>query len=753
MEKNELIKELLSELSYRSNEGYPILENREHISILAEILDDWGYGSIKNELIENLLEAEPKSKTDDLYKSIGGTGYVLAKDFDKWEKNKDAYTGDKFTKGKDGQYTKQGGDDTEQTKTGQEIGGPGDFAHDPSVNGNTRDKPKEFIKKPTDGESSTAKTKRRSKNNLNTDEKISNSNGDINITSELTTNRRKQLNDLIDAPQGGGGSLLGEKSGGDAAAALSKNPNLTSDEFVKQQLEELRGSALYDKMIEESGSSKKYAKDPERYVREWLEVGYRTGKGELDALNKEKKYKFKNPQSNPYPIPVVMDYNQQQIVKSTFEAKLKDAETKCGSGTDEACNEVVHLKRQLEWINKLEDTDSGIIYETEDGYLGFKHTSNKKGWGAPHNNTSIDVKGEKIKEIVPTIAKINKLSDKQSEELSENLNKTISDASSIVKGAETVIADDCKKIENVDDFVSKNTIIAKHCNFGNARSGDKQYLRKASSAGIVKEKLEQKGIDPKMATDDEIFQACIELKQEGKTNGDVDSVILKTSETIKRIRAYKAQGLTLKQIRQKIQNLGDISDEELQQLVDACENKSADILLDTNDKRKESMKVAHTKVVEDIRNHDQNLALETREEYYPNPETAKNGPHQQAYTDSFLKDIHYTRYIDGDVEGIQSINIDGYDIQPKHFRGCLKDLSGFDGDTETPEGKEQLKQHLRENLRIKPGDSSVTFNGARNGEDVELGREDYRTKGKSKSILAHLGTDIIKCLKGKVGAQ
>jgi len=138
MEKNELIKELLSELSYRSNEGYPILENREHISILAEILDDWGYGSIKNELIENLLEAEPKSKTDDLYKSIGGTGYVLAKDYDKWEKNKDAYTGDKFTKGKDGQYTKQGGDDTEQTKTGQEIGGPEDFAHDPTVNGNKK---------------------------------------------------------------------------------------------------------------------------------------------------------------------------------------------------------------------------------------------------------------------------------------------------------------------------------------------------------------------------------------------------------------------------------------------------------------------------------------------------------------------------------------------------------------------------------------------------------------------------------------
>lgn len=57
MEKSELINELLYELSYRSNEGYPILDNREHISILAEILDEWGYTEIKNELIENLLEA------------------------------------------------------------------------------------------------------------------------------------------------------------------------------------------------------------------------------------------------------------------------------------------------------------------------------------------------------------------------------------------------------------------------------------------------------------------------------------------------------------------------------------------------------------------------------------------------------------------------------------------------------------------------------------------------------------------------
>ena len=110
-------------------------------------------------------------------------------------------------------------------------------------------------------------------------------------------------------------------------------------------------------------------------------------------------------------------------------------------------------------------------------------------------------------------------------------------------------------------------------------------------------------------------------------------------------------------------------DDELGELVDACMDESMDIFEDTNDTRKETMKVAHRKVVNDLREADKKLANENNEEYYPDPETAKNGPHQQAYVDTFLDDIHYTRYIDGDLEGVQSINVDGYDIQPKDFRG------------------------------------------------------------------------------------
>tara|TARA_B110000285_G_scaffold137028_1_gene153424 strand:- start:118 stop:2664 length:2547 start_codon:yes stop_codon:yes gene_type:complete len=79
MEKDTLIKELLSELSYRSNEGYPILNNREQISIIAEILDEWNLTEIKNELIKNLLEADGETFTA-TNKDTGETSVFQSKD-------------------------------------------------------------------------------------------------------------------------------------------------------------------------------------------------------------------------------------------------------------------------------------------------------------------------------------------------------------------------------------------------------------------------------------------------------------------------------------------------------------------------------------------------------------------------------------------------------------------------------------------------------------------------------------------------
>ena len=52
-----MIEEILNEWAYRLDSGMPNPKNPQHIRELAEVLDEMGLSSIKNELIQNLMEA------------------------------------------------------------------------------------------------------------------------------------------------------------------------------------------------------------------------------------------------------------------------------------------------------------------------------------------------------------------------------------------------------------------------------------------------------------------------------------------------------------------------------------------------------------------------------------------------------------------------------------------------------------------------------------------------------------------------
>ena len=54
--KDDIIKDILLEISYRSDEGYPNFSKPAHISILSEVLTEMGLTDVKYELIKNLLE-------------------------------------------------------------------------------------------------------------------------------------------------------------------------------------------------------------------------------------------------------------------------------------------------------------------------------------------------------------------------------------------------------------------------------------------------------------------------------------------------------------------------------------------------------------------------------------------------------------------------------------------------------------------------------------------------------------------------
>ena len=116
------------------------------------------------------------------------------------------------------------------------------------------------------------------------------------------------------------------------------------------------------------------------------------------------------------------------------------------------------------------------------------------------------------------------------------------------------------------------------------------------------------------------------------------------------------------------------------------------------------------------------------------------GPHEQTYTKSFMKRMHWDRYIDGVDDDKKMIEIGDKAYSPKDFRGCLGELTGWDG-------KGNLKEHLQKNMRITPGTMKLSF--VSKGKSVEIGDDTWRTAGDLSKIAGGLGKDMQKCLGSK----
>ena len=153
---------------------------------------------------------------------------------------------------------------------------------------------------------------------------------------------------------------------------------------------------------------------------------------------------------------------------------------------------------------------------------------------------------------------------------------------------------------------------------------------------------------------------------------------------------------------------------------------------------KEAVSKTHKKVVQEVGEADSELGF---------PKDGKNGPHTQGYIDSVLDVLHFNTYIDGgDGKMIVQMGING--AQPKHIRGCLKDLSGFDGEIETPEGRGALKTYLREKCTIDSDSGAVYVEGP-DGK-TQLAEDTWRTAGTSQKVASGFGNDFRKCVSDKL---
>ena len=246
---------IVKEWAYRVNDGKPNPNNSTHLYHLSEILIEykWPYQVI-DEIIQNLVEQETKFKgrTKD-----GKLRYFKTKDsLDKaLEKGAVEPVGEPDKK------------DDEPQQDPTKLSGPKDFER-PSDDTPKQEPKKKSIKAPSEKETASQRKKRRDENNRIVDELIKEAGGDMKVVKKIINKRRDQLLQLQDVPAGGGGSLLGEKAGGDAVVDVARNPGITEKQFVDKQMKELRGTPLYDKMVLEAKSKgSPYDKDPERLVR------------------------------------------------------------------------------------------------------------------------------------------------------------------------------------------------------------------------------------------------------------------------------------------------------------------------------------------------------------------------------------------------------------------------------------------------------------------------------------------------------
>ena len=237
MEKNELIKELLSELSYRSNEGYPMLDNREQISIIAEILDEWGYTEIKNELIENLLEADKETFTA-TKKDTGETSVFKSKD-----SRDSAIEKGTHTKKEDSGEN----DSKEKPKT---VVSPGTSSGD-SYNDSLSDNDPAKIKK-----SKTSKVKK----SPNVTNKIygKSGEGDTDVKNDMMKygfSGYQKGTGKKPAP-GSAGSAFNEIASGEAVHMIGENPNINEEELARKMYEEYKETELGKEQSKSSGVGK-----------------------------------------------------------------------------------------------------------------------------------------------------------------------------------------------------------------------------------------------------------------------------------------------------------------------------------------------------------------------------------------------------------------------------------------------------------------------------------------------------------------
>jgi len=517
--------------------------------------------------------------------------------------------------------------------------------------------------------------------------------------------RNEDINQAHILPPGTPGSSFAENNGAKYVNNFF-NDGITKEK-VDAAMEEMMQTPLAQKI------------QPESVRRAWAQVAVRTAVNEAQTLKNVPAYNAKNPQPEGLPQGAIMDKQNKAMVQKLLESK-KDEAVANGDKKSEA-----HYKKQLSYLDKLKETDTGIIYETNDGTIGFKHTSNKKTFKDPHSNSSPAKVMEAMRKVM-------------GDKLSPELENTFKESEKLLSDSNQTVISDTKAFVESQSKKSPEQTSAENEAIGNvlndyplAGGGKKDYMNGpdgVTNKPWFKKYATENGLNPPHSNDTVLKAVFANAASDNPDQNALDTV-LKISEMIQNVNPNNIENFAKKY---------GITSQQLSSIA-----TSAEPLKETGRKRREVMAVVHAKIVKGIQEADA-----SDPNVYPNNPNGENGPHQQAYVNDFLGRMHFTAYVNGERDGVSSHNINGLNVEPSYYRECLSDLTGFKGETETPAGRDALLTHMKKGLRVSPENDSIIFQDGKT--KAKIGTETYRTKGKSKGVLGYLGPDLQKCLSNKV---
>jgi len=688
---SEIIEEILVEWAYRVHDGMPNPKNAQHIQELRESMEELNLpNKVIYEVIQNLINEEQI-----FYSRSKESGRIVQyKNKDNYEKGIEDGSHEKVDQDDAAQeFEKQGGEEKPETET----------------------KPKK---------TNIPKTPIKTNSESESENQIQNSLNDGNLDGIIQSqNDLQEKRDKGDA--GAGGPIASQ---GESIYVKNINDNFNVDEYREKNRDEIdiykdkikqKGlSASQKRTIQALGLSEEdgieYLATREHHAQEELQrikedknsVFYKKGKKGFNGNDEaylewcraaydgtvETRRVLDNDTNLDTSQPHHAVQSEKEIddqVQSHLEDMVKNSE-----GEDKE-----YYEKELASFKKFREYhDTFVIGKDKNGRTHIVSVSNKKGDDLkdPHNNTTPAKRLSVIKErFGEDVAK------RVSNTIQEGI-ETVSDTkqSAVKRSSQLQVDDDLSKVCETKEMQT--------------------YIEKLNNHKGFQEWLQTSGYKSEELSTGEKLKLMQDYSRMLIQNGQKPAY-----EPFGKIMTKVGEFTRTKKFRE---NYSDIN----------FESPAINECIEIKKDEKEAVSKTHKKVVQEVGEADSELGF---------PKDGKNGPHTQGYIDSVLDVLHFNTYIDGgDGKMIVQMGING--AQPKHIRGCLKDLSGFDGDIETPEGRESLKTHLREKCKIDSDSGAVNIEGP-DGK-TQLAEDTWRTAGTSQKVASGFGSDFRKCVSGKL---